>query len=112
MEGLMAIVIGILFTIGTYLILSNQMLRIILGLSLISHAINLMIIIMGGLKTGGPPLLSERNHDFTDAIPQALILTAIVINFAVTAFLLVLSYRTYKKHGTDDFNNLRGNEHE
>lgn len=112
MEGLMAIVIGILFTIGTYLILSNQMLRIILGLSLISHAINLMIIIMGGLKTGGPPLLSERTRDFTDAVPQALILTAIVINFAVTAFLLVLSYRTYKKHGTDDFNNLRGNEHE
>jgi multicomponent Na+:H+ antiporter subunit C len=112
METLIAIVIGILFSIGTYLILSNQMLRIILGLSLISHAINLMIMVMGGLKTGGPPLLSENFRSFTDAIPQALILTAIVINFAVTAFLLVLSYRTYKKHGTDDMNQLRGNEHE
>ncbi|GGA72749.1 Na(+)/H(+) antiporter subunit C [Ornithinibacillus halotolerans] len=112
MESLMAIVIGILFSIGTYLILSNQMLRIILGLSLISHAINIMIIVMGGLKTGGPPLLSNSDRGFTDAVPQALILTAIVINFAVTAFLLVLSYRTYKKHGTDDMNNLRGNEHE
>jgi multicomponent Na+:H+ antiporter subunit C len=112
METLMAIVIGILFTFGTYLVLSNQMLRIILGLSLISHAINLMIMVMGGLKQGGPPLLTEKLHTFTDAIPQALILTAIVINFAVTAFLLVLSYRTYKKHGTDDMNNLRGNEHE
>ncbi len=112
METLMAFVIGLLFTLGTYLILSNQMLRIILGLSLISHAINLMIMVMGGLKTGGPPLLSERGSNFTDAVPQALILTAIVINFAVTAFLLVLSYRTYKKHGTDHMNNLRGNKHE
>ncbi|WP_042149866.1 MULTISPECIES: Na(+)/H(+) antiporter subunit C [Paucisalibacillus] len=112
METLIAIVIGILFSIGTYLILSNQMLRIILGLSLISHGINLMIMVMGGLKTGGPPLLSETFQSFTDAIPQALILTAIVINFAVTAFLLVLSYRTYKKHGTDDMNQLRGHEHE
>mgnify|MGYP001270053574 CR=1 FL=1 len=112
METFISIVIGILFTIGTYLILSNQMLRIILGLSLISHAVNLMIIVMGGLKTGGPPLLTEKLTTFTDAIPQALILTAIVINFAVTALLLVLSYRTYKKHGTDDMNQLRGNENE
>ncbi|WP_062105412.1 Na(+)/H(+) antiporter subunit C [Bacillus niameyensis] len=112
METLVAIVIGVLFAIGTYLILSNQMLRIILGLSIISHAVNLMIMVMGGLKTGGPPLLSETISKFTDAIPQALILTAIVINFAVTAFLLVLSYRTYKIHGTDDMNQLRGNENE
>jgi multicomponent Na+:H+ antiporter subunit C len=112
METLLAFVIGILFTIGTYLILSNQMLRMILGLSLISHAVNIMIIVMGGLKTGGPPLLSESGSNFTDAIPQALILTAIVINFAVTALLLVLSYRTYKSHGTDNFDYLRGNEHE
>lgn len=111
METLIAIVIGILFTIGTYLILSNQMLRIILGLSFISHAVNLMIIAMGGLKQGQPPLLSEDTSRFTDSVPQALILTAIVINFAVTAFLLVLSYRTYKLHGTDNMDQLRGNEH-
>lgn len=112
METLLAIVIGILFTIGTYLLLSNQMLRIILGLSLISHAVNLMILTIGRLKTGSPPLLAEKITTFTNAIPQALILTAIVINFAVTAFLLVLSYRTYQKNGTDNLNQLRGNEHE
>ena len=111
METLIAIVIGILFTIGTYLILSNQMLRIILGLSIISHAVNLMILAMGGLKQGHPPLLLENATKYTDPIPQALILTAIVINFAVTAFLLVLSYRTYKLHGTDNMDHLRGNEH-
>ena len=51
---------------------------------------------MGGLKTGGVPLLGEKNVTYTDALPQALILTAIVINFAVTALFLVLMYRAYK----------------
>ena len=108
----MAVLIGILVTIGTYLVLSREMLRVILGISLFSHAANLLIITMGGLKTGRPPLLSEKEATFTDALPQALILTAIVINFAVTALILVLSYRTYKKYGTDNLEKLRGNEHE
>jgi len=105
----MSLVVGLLFTIGTYMLLSKNMLRIILGTSVISHGINLLIMTMGGLKTGSPPLLSERILSFTDAIPQALILTAIVINFAVTALLLVLAYKVYKVHGTDDLENLRGN---
>ncbi len=112
MEILVAILIGILVAIGTYLLLSKEMLRIILGISLFSHAANLLIITMGGLKTGSPPLLSEEGSTFTDALPQALILTAIVINFAVTALVLVLSYRTYKKNRTDNMEKLRGNEHE
>lgn len=111
METLMAILVGLLFTIGTYLILAKQLLRIILGVSIIGHAVNLLIITSGGLKTGSAPLLSEE-APFTDAIPQALILTAIVINFAVTAILLVLSYRSYKAFGTDDMEKLRGNAHE
>ncbi|WP_338473251.1 Na(+)/H(+) antiporter subunit C [Niallia sp. XMNu-256] len=112
METVMSIVVGLFFTIGTYLILSKNLLRIIFGSSIISHGINLLILTMGGLKTGGPPLLSEKIHIFTDGLPQALILTAIVINFAVTAFLLVLSYKIYKVYGTDDLELLRGNEDE
>jgi len=112
METLIAILIGLLVSIGTYLILSKEMLRLILGLSLITHAVNLLILTSGGLKTGSPPLLSEEGTRFSDSIPQALILTAIVINFAVTAFLLVLSYRTYKLYGTDDLEQLRGNANE
>lgn len=112
MEFVIAIVIGILVTIGTYLLLSRQLLRIVLGSSLISHAVNLLLITSGGLKTGNAPLLGEGKVGFTDALPQALILTAIVINFAVTAFVLVLSYRSFKVNGTDDMENLRGNEHE
>ncbi|KOP71206.1 Na(+)/H(+) antiporter subunit C [Cytobacillus solani] len=112
METSMSILIGVLFTIGTYLILTKSLLRIILGTSIISHGVNLLILTMGGLKTGGPPLLGQHDTTFTDSLPQALILTAIVINFAVTALFLVLSYRTYKTLGTDNMDKLRGMEDE
>lgn len=108
----MAIVVGILFAIGTYLILSKTLLRIVLGTSIISHGVNLLLLTMGGLKKGGPPLLGLRELSFTDPLPQALLLTAIVINFATTAFILVLSYRTYKVLRTDDVEQLRGYEGE
>jgi len=67
---------------------------------------------MGGLKKGTVPLLGENAESYTDALPQALILTAIVISFAVTAFLLVLAYRTYKETGLDDLDVLRGFKNE
>jgi multicomponent Na+:H+ antiporter subunit C len=112
METLMSVVVGLLFTLGTYLILTKNLLRIILGTSIISHGVHLLILTMGGVKTGGAPLLGANSTSFTDALPQALILTAIVINFAVTALFLVLSYRTYKTLGTDDMDKLRGIEDE
>jgi len=67
---------------------------------------------MGGLKKGAVPLLGENAEKYTDALPQALILTAIVISFAVTSFLLVLAYRTYTETGSDDLAALRGFEDE
>ncbi|OPA76288.1 Na(+)/H(+) antiporter subunit C [Paenibacillus selenitireducens] len=110
METLIVILVGILISIGTYLILSKQLLRIVLGASIVGHAVNLLLITSGGLKTGSAPLLGEKVAGFTDSIPQALILTAIVINFAVTALVLVLCYRAYQSFGTDDMEQLRGNE--
>ncbi|MBU8772183.1 Na(+)/H(+) antiporter subunit C [Cytobacillus oceanisediminis] len=112
METLMSLLVGIFFAIGTYLILTKSLLRIILGTSIISHGVHLLILTMGGLKTGGPPLLGLQDLPFTDALPQALILTAIVINFATTALFLVLSYRAYKVLGTDDTDQMRGNHDE
>lgn len=108
MESLMMILIGILVAVATYLVLSRNMIRIILGTALLSHAVHLLILTVGGLKKGDVPLLSQSGGPFTDALPQALILTAIVISFATTAFLLVLAYRTYKTNGSDDLQELRG----
>jgi multicomponent Na+:H+ antiporter subunit C len=110
MEIVMAVVIGILFMCATYLILSKSILRIIVGTGLLSHGAHLLILTMGGLKQGAVPLLSEEAASYVDPLPQALILTAIVISFGVTAFLLVLAYRAYQELGTDDMECLKGND--
>lgn len=108
MESMIIILAGILVMIATYLFLSKNLIRIILGSSLSSHAAHLLLMSMGGLKKGSAPLLGENAESYTDPLPQALILTAIVINFAVTAIFLVLAYRTYQKSGTDNLDKLRG----
>jgi multicomponent Na+:H+ antiporter subunit C len=108
METLITILIGVLVTVAVYLLLSRSLIRIILGSAVLSHAVHLLLMVMGGLKKGSVPLLGENADSYTDALPQALILTAIVISFAVTAFLLVLAYRTYQESGTEDLHELRG----
>ncbi|WP_335870349.1 Na(+)/H(+) antiporter subunit C [Bacillus sp. 2205SS5-2] len=110
MEILMSIVIGILFMSATYLILSKSLLRIIIGTGLLSHGAHLLILTMGGLKEGAAPLLGEHAPSYVDPLPQALILTAIVISFGVTSFFLVLAYRAYQEIGTDNMDQMRGNE--
>lgn len=110
MEILMAFVIGVLFMTATYLILSKSLLRIIVGTGLLSHGAHLLILTMGGLKRGSAPLLGENAESYTDPLPQALILTAIVISFGVTAFFLVLAYRAYQELGTDNMEQMRGTE--
>lgn len=111
MEILTAISIGSLVALGTYLLLTRSILRVVIGLIVLGNAINLMLLTVGRLKRGAPPLLYESGP-FTDPIPQALILTAIVIGFAVTAFLFVMAYRLYQEKGTDDLSQLRGVEDE
>lgn len=108
MEILMAFVIGILFMTATYLMLSKSLIRIIVGTGLLSHGAHLLILTMGGLKRGAAPLLGENAESYTDPLPQALILTAIVISFGVTAFFLVLAYRSYQELGTDNVEQMRG----
>ncbi|MCE4955773.1 Na(+)/H(+) antiporter subunit C [Macrococcoides caseolyticum] len=108
MEILMILLSGILVTCGVYLILSKSLLRIIIGSSIISHAVNLLLLTSGGLKKGAAPIHEENQHFYTDPIPQALILTAIVISFAVTAFFLVLAFRSYKELGTDNVSDYKG----
>jgi multicomponent Na+:H+ antiporter subunit C len=110
MEILMCIVAGLLFAAAVYLMLSKSLLRIIVGTGLLSHGTHLMLLTMGGLKTGAAPLLGENAASYTDPIPQALILTAIVISFGVTAVFLVIAYRAYQELGTDNMDQLRGTE--
>lgn len=110
MELIMAIVIGVLFTAAVYLILSRSLLKIIVGTGLLSHGAHLLLLTMGGLGGPAPPVLAEGVTDYADPLPQALILTAIVISFGVTAVILVLAYRLYAEHKTDNMNLMRGND--
>jgi len=93
MEIIMAIAAGILTMCAIYLILSKSILRIIIGTGLLSHAAHLLVMTMGGLKRGA-----------------ALVLTAIVISFGVTAFFLVLAYRAYQELGTDNIEEMKGTD--
>lgn len=110
MEFVMAIVVGILFMAAVYLILSRSILKIILGTGLLSHGAHLLLLTMGGLGGTSPPVVADGVTDYADPLPQALILTAIVISFGVTAFILVLAYRTYSEHQTDNMNLMKGND--
>jgi len=110
MEIVMAFVCGFLFMAAIYLIMSRSLLRIIIGTGLLSHGAHLLILTMGGLGGESPPVLADGVTNYADPLPQALILTAIVIAFGVTAFILVLAYRIYQELQTDDMTEMKGSE--
>ncbi|WP_084473889.1 sodium:proton antiporter [Deinococcus pimensis] len=101
MTVLYGVITGVLAATGVYLLLSRTILRVVLGLAFVSYAANLAILGAGGLTLNAPPLLSLRGPH-VDPLPQALILTAIVIGFGTTALLLTLAVRTYQATGRDD----------
>lgn len=94
MTVLLAATAALLFTLGTYLILQRKLSRIIIGLGLLTHGANILLITAG--RRGREPIIgSGPTRRFSDPLPQALALTAIVISFAVTTFLLALAYRSW-----------------
>lgn len=101
MEALMAIVIGILVGCGVYLLLRARTFAVALGLTLLSYAVNAFVFVMGRLATDVPPIIREHVEVYADPLPQALVLTAIVIGFGMTAFLVVLALRAYGDLGND-----------
>lgn len=109
-----AIICGVLLTASVYLMLSRSFVRIILGLAIISNAVNLLIFLMGRLVREVPPIIPA--HDAVlgagaaNPLPQALILTAIVISFAFFAFALILAYRARQELSTIDTNAMRAAE--
>ncbi|MCD2138624.1 Na(+)/H(+) antiporter subunit C [Salinicoccus halitifaciens] len=108
MEILIIVLAGLLIGASVYLMLSKSLLRIILGTGILSHGILLMLLTMGGLKRGGIPVLDDSVQQYTDPLPQAMLLTVIVITFALTAYMLVVAIRVYRELGTDDVEQLKG----
>ncbi|MFE8070917.1 Na+/H+ antiporter subunit C [Marinobacteraceae bacterium S3BR75-40.1] len=100
MELLFAIVIGILTSCGVYLTLQARTFPVVVGLTLLSYAVNLFLFSSGRLVIGKAPILGSADS-YTDPLPQALVLTAIVIGFALTAFMMVLALRNQAEKGHD-----------
>lgn len=101
MEYLLASAIAILTAVGVYLTLDRRMLPVVVGLSFLSYAVNLFLLAMGRLTIDMAPILREGVTDYTDPLPQALVLTAIVIAFGMTALTVVLGLRAYLETGSD-----------
>lgn len=105
MEAILALAIGVLGGSGVWLLLRPRTFQVVIGLSLLSYAVNLFILAMGRLRTGAPPVLATRASGdpslYADPLPQALVLTAIVIGLATTAFTVSLALVLYGASGTD-----------
>jgi multicomponent Na+:H+ antiporter subunit C len=114
MEFALALVIGGLYAAGVYMLLRRTLVKLLIGLVLLNNAANLLIFTAAGLTRGRPPLIphdaAELPLPAADPLAQALILTAIVIGFGVTAFALVLGYRVYKTMGVVEVDQLREEE--
>ena len=107
MGSLMALVVGTLFAASIYMMLRRSIVKIVIGLIILSNAANLL----SGLTRGAPPLIADGAKQVAgtvaDPLPQALILTAIVIAFSVLAFAVVLIRRAYEVVGTDDLDKMK-----
>lgn len=110
METLLAFVIGGLYASGIYLMLRRSLVKLVLGLVLLSYGAHLLVFTIGGLARASSPIVAEGQTrpaaPFADPLAQALILTAIVINFGVTAFAVVLLGRAYQAVGSDDLDKM------
>lgn len=101
MEAMLAIAIGLLSSCGVYLMLRARTFPVILGLTLLSYAVNLFLFASGRLTINAPPIISAEASHYTDPIPQALVLTAIVIGFGMTAYIVTLALRGLSESGDD-----------
>jgi multicomponent Na+:H+ antiporter subunit C len=114
MEIVLAAVTGGLYAAGLYLMLRRSVVRLVIGLSLIGHAANLLIFSAAGMTRARPPIVPEGaarpDVPFADPVPQALILTSIVLGFAILAFAMVLVKRAYQTVGTDDLDAMRSTD--
>lgn len=111
MEPLFAALVAMLFAAAAYLMTSRSLVRVLLGVVVLGNGVNLVIFTAGRITREAPPLIAETAETLgagaANPLPQALILTAIVISFSFFAFLLVLAFRAYQELGTDDVDEIR-----
>ncbi|QJQ94763.1 MULTISPECIES: Na+/H+ antiporter subunit C [Halomonadaceae] len=111
MEPVMALAIGLLYAMAIYMMLRRSIVKLVIGLMLLSNAANLLIFTSAGMVRGAPPLIAEGAlgppGGIADPLPQALVLTAIVIAFGVLAFAVVLIRRAYEIVKADDLDKMK-----
>lgn len=101
MELLVASSIGVLTAVGIYLVLRLRTFPVVLGMALLSYAVNVFLAVSGRLTVGRPPILLLELDSYTDPLPQALVLTAIVISFGMTALVVMMALGAFLEAGTD-----------
>jgi multicomponent Na+:H+ antiporter subunit C len=110
MELVLAVASAVLYATGVYLMMRRRLAQLIIGLGLLSNGTNLLIFTAGGLTRARPPVVPDGAHGlvapYADPVPQALVLTAIVIGFGLLAFSLVLAHRVHHSVGTDDVDDV------
>lgn len=116
MEALLVALVGLLVAVGVYLMLSRALIRLLLGVVVLGNGINLLIFVAGRLTRAVPPIIPQGSvvpeGYFANPLPQALILTAIVIGFAIFAFFAVLALRAYQAMDADNTDHMRLSEPE
>ncbi len=114
MEILLVIIIGLLYAAGIYMILRRSLVKLIIGLILLGNGANLLIFLLGRVVKGHPPIIGAAEKAladvYADPLPQALILTAIVISFGLQAFAIILVKRAYKVVKTDDLDEMNATD--
>lgn len=107
MELMLASAVGVLTAAGVYLVLRQRTFPVILGLTLLSYAVNLFIFASGRLVINAPPILLDAAEAYTDPLTQALVLTAIVISFGMTAVIVMMSLAAFLETGNDQIDTGR-----
>ncbi|MFT3739199.1 MAG: NADH-quinone oxidoreductase subunit K [Breznakibacter sp.] len=114
MELTIAVFIGILYACGVFLLLRRSIVKVILGIFVVSNATNLIIFFAGGVERSGIGFAAgegETTVPMSDPLPQALVLTAIVIGLGIAAYILVLKYQYFKVTGTNDLDQMKNTDH-
>lgn len=110
MEIVLAILVGVLYTAGVYMLLRRSILKFIIGIIFLSNATNLLVFISSGITAGQPAFVDGTTpspNNLAEPLPQALVLTAIVIGFGIVVFTLALKFKFFETTGTDDLDQLQ-----